>query len=164
MKTLEDNKVNELVGGDINAGGGDRNVTNNSEIETGPVDKPFNDNSDYEKGTPTTTDKVFGRYRQNIPWFAVYSYGGLSGGAGRGLPYIREEKPKKVVTKKSVEEKIEDLVKKSKDSDVTDKNYDAKLDKIINIIDDSDMTDSQLDTIVKAITAKKENPIKTKKL
>lgn len=163
METNED-KLNELVGGDINAGGGDRNVTNNSEIETGPVDKPFNDSSDYEKGVSTTTDKVFGRYRQDIPWFAVYSYGGLSGGAGRGLPYIREEKPKKVVTKKSVEEKIEDLVKKSKDSDVTDKNYDSKLDKVLTIINNSDLSDDQLDKILMAISAKKENPVKTKKL
>lgn len=164
MKTLEDKNLNELVGGDINAGGGDVNPTNDSEIQTGPVEKPFNDTSDYEKGVSPTTDKVFGRYRQNIPWFAVYSYGGLSGGAGRGLPYIKEEKPKKVVTKNSVEEKIEDLVKKSKNGDVTDKNYDAKLDKILNIIDSSDMSDDQLDKIAKVIASKKENPVKTKKL
>lgn len=163
METVGDN-LNELVGGDINAGGNDRNVTNNSEIETGPVNKPFNDTSDYEKGTPTTTDKVFNRYRQNIPWFAVYSYGGLSGGAGRGLPYIREDKPKRTVTKKSVEEKIEDLVKKSKDGDVTDKNYSSKLDKVLNIINNSELSDDQLDKITNAISSKKENPVKTKKL
>ena len=83
MATFKKKDLTELVGGDVFAGGNDRNVTNNSEIETGPVDKPFNDNSDYEKGEPTTSDKVFGRYRQNIPWFAVYSFGGTR--TGRGL-------------------------------------------------------------------------------
>jgi len=157
----ENSGLNELVGGDMNSNGGDRNVTSNSEIETGPVQKPFNDDSDYEKGTPTTTDRVFGRYRQNIPWFAVYSYGGSR--AGRGLP-IQETKPANIITKKAVEEKIEDLVKKTKDTGITDKNYSTKVDKVLDIINDTDLSDEQLENISKAILAKKENPIKTKKL
>jgi hypothetical protein len=56
-------ELNELVGGDV-TGGGDRNIVNNSEIETGPVDKQWGDDSYYEKGQSTTTDKVFGNYRQ----------------------------------------------------------------------------------------------------
>jgi hypothetical protein len=95
--------------------GGDRNIVNNSEIETGPVDKQWGDDSYYEKGQSTTTDKVFGNYRQNIPWFAVYSFGGSRSGRG-----IRAENTNKIITKKNVEERVEDLVK-SKSSDVTER-------------------------------------------
>lgn len=161
METSQNKELNELVGGDINAGGNDRNAVGNTEIETGPVSKPYNDNSDYEKGMSTTTDRVFGRYRQNIPWFAIYSYGARRVGAS--FP-VSETKNTKIVTKKSVEEKIDDLVKKSKDSEVTSKNYNAKVDKVLNIINDIDLTDDQLESISKAILAKKENPNKTKKL
>jgi hypothetical protein len=83
MATFKKKELNEIVGGDFTANGNDRNPITNSEIETGPVDKPFNNTSNYEKGESTTTDKVFGRYRQNIPWFAVYSFGGS--GSGRGI-------------------------------------------------------------------------------
>lgn len=154
METSENKGLNELVGGDISAGGNDRNVVGNTEIETGPVAKPFNDTSDYEKGTPPTTDRVFGRYRQDIPWFAIYSYG--SSRYGRGLP-VRETKNSKIVTKNSVEEKIEDLVKKSKNSDLKDKNYNAKLDKVLDIINDTNLTDKELETILKTINDKKVN-------
>ena len=150
--------VLELVGGDIFAGGGDRNVVSNSEIETGPVEKPYNDTSDYEKGQSTTTDKVFGRYRQNIPWFAVYSFGGTRSGGG-----IKTFESK-ITTKKSVEEKIEDLVKKSKDSDVTDKNYNPKVSKLIDTIKDIELSDKQLEDLSKAILDKKNNTSTLKKL
>lgn len=144
----------ELVGGDMNSGGGDKPFNGNSEIETGPVEKPHNDNSDYEKGQATTGDRVFGRYRQNIPWFAVYSYGGTrSGGGIKTFESI-------TVTKKSVEEKIEDLVKKSNISDVTDKDYNPKVAKLINSIEDAELTEKQLEDLKKAI----QNKQKTKNL
>ncbi len=155
MATFKKKQLQESVGGDIFTDGSDRNVTNNSEIETGPVEKPYNDNSDYEKGMATTTDKVFGRYRQNIPWFAVYSFGGSRSG---GLPIdygLREDEKKTIIKKKAVEEKIEDLVKKSKNSDVTDKNYNPKLAKMIDTINDVDLTDSQIEDLKKALEAKK---------
>jgi hypothetical protein len=77
MKKITKSQLMELVGGDIFSNGGDRSVIGNKEIETGPYPKlPYNDTSTYEKGQSTTTDRVFGRYRQNIPWFAVYSFGG----------------------------------------------------------------------------------------
>ena len=58
MKRIIDKKqLDELVGGDIFSDGGDRNQIKDKEIETGPVDKPFNDYSDYQKGKSTTTDK-----------------------------------------------------------------------------------------------------------
>ena len=110
MSTFKKKELTELVGGDVFAGGNDRNVTRNSEIETGPVQKPYNDDSDYEKGVSTTTDRVFGRYRQNIPWFAVYSYGGTR--AASGIKTVNETDKKSIVVKKNtVEEKIEDLEK-----------------------------------------------------
>jgi len=152
MATFKKKDLNELVGGDVFAGGNDRNVTNNSEIETGPVQKPYDDDSDYEKGVSTTTDRVVGRYRQNIPWFAVYSYGG---NRGAGTMKAFESVQKNVVKKKAVEEKIEDLVKKSKDSDVTGKDYNPKVSKIIDTLTDIDLTEKQLEDLEKAIQDKK---------
>jgi hypothetical protein len=154
MQTIKKKDLMELVGGDMNSGGGDKPFNGNSEIETGPVEKPHNDNSDYEKGQATTGDRVFGRYRQNIPWFAVYSYGGTrSGGGIKTFESI-------TVTKKSVEEKIEDLVKKSNISDVTDKDYNPKVAKLINSIEDAELTEKQLEDLKKAI----QNKQKTKNL
>ena len=141
MATFKKKDLNELVGGDVFAGGNDRNVTNNSEIETGPVQKPYDDDSDYEKGVSTTTDKVVGRYRQNIPWFAVYSYGGTRSSTG---VKAFESVQKNILKKKSVEEKIEDLVKKSKDSDVTGKDYNPKVSKLIDAISDVELSEKQL--------------------
>lgn len=156
MATFKKKDLNELVGGDVFAGGNDRNVTSNSEIETGPVQKPYNDDSDYEKGQSTTTDRVFGRYRQDIPWFAIYSFGGRSIG--------NKTFESKIISKKSVEEKIEDLVKKSKDSDVTEKNYNPKVSKLIDAIKDSELSMKQLEDIEKAIESKKNNTKTTKNL
>lgn len=165
MKRIIDKKqLDELVGGDIFSDGGDRNQVKDKEIETGPVDKPFNDYSDYQKGKSTTTDKVFSRYRQNIPWFAVYSFGGSTTG---GLPMYygqisKLSEDKKNMSKNEVEEIIEDLVKKKKTNDVTDKNYNPKVAKLVDTITDSDLTDDQLEQLKKAIEAKKES--KDKKL
>lgn len=159
MGTFKKKDLNELVGGDISASGGDRNVTSDSEIETGPVQKPYTDDSDYEKGTSTTTDRVFARYRQDIPWFAVYSFGNRS---GRGLGGINETST--IIKKKVVEEKIEDLVKKSKSSDVTEKGYSPKISKLIDTIKDCDLTDKQLEDLLKAISDKKNNTSNLKKL
>jgi len=162
MSTFKKKDLYELVGGDFTSDGGDRNVTNNSEIETGPVQKPFNDDSDYEKGVSTTTDKVFGRYRQNIPWFAVYSFG-----ARRSGPNLTEDDnldKSIVIKKKTVEEKIEDLVKKSKDSDLNGKDYNPKVSKLIDTINDCDLNDKQLEDLSNAILAKKNSPNKTKNL
>ena len=165
MKRIINKKqLDELVGGDIFSDGGDRNQVKDKEIETGPVDKPFNDYSDYQKGKSTTTDKVFARYRQNIPWFAVYSFGGSTTG---GLPMYygqisKLSEDKKNISKNEVEEIIEDLVKKKKTNDVTDKNYNPKVAKLVDTITDSDLTDDQLEQLKKAIEKKKES--KTKKL
>jgi hypothetical protein len=158
MATFKKKDLNELVGGDMNSAGGDRNVSNDSEIETGPVQKPYNDDSDYEKGTSTTSDRVFGRYRQNIPWFAVYSFGGTR--AGSGIKTFESI----VVKKKAVEEKIEDLVKKSKNTDVTEKNYNPKIAKVIDTIKFSDLTDKQLEDIELAIQDKKNKSTSAKKI
>lgn len=97
-----------------------------------------------------TTDKVFSRYRQDIPWFAVYSYAS-NGNRGLGM----NENNKKIFTKKTVEEKIEDLVKKSNSLDVTEKNYNPKISKLIDYIKDNELSDKQLeelDTLIKQKT------------
>ncbi len=152
MDTIKNKPLNELVGGDISAGGNDRNVTNNSEIETGPVQKPFNDTSDYETGVSTTTDKVARRYRQSIPWFAVYSYGGAS----RGLRNNLNEK-NNIISKQTVEETIDDLVKKRENDGLTDKNHNSKLSKLIDSIDDCDFDENQLEKLKTAILNKISN-------
>jgi len=180
MSTTKNNiikqKLKEFVDYEGGIIGGDRNVTNNSEIETGPVSKPFNDTSDYEKGVSTTTDRAT-RYRQNIPWFAVYSYRGTSTagpivGSAASVELSSDDSDdtkdsddfvnnyslneKKKTTKKQIEEEIkEDLVKKSKnDREVWEKDYDTKTDKLIDTITDSDLSNNQLEKIKKAVLDK----------
>jgi hypothetical protein len=159
-------QLDELVGGDMTSDGGDRNVSGETEIETGPVAKSYKDNSDYQKGISTTTDRVADRYRQNIPWFAVYSFGGSATG---GLPMYygqisKLSEDKKTMSKKDLEEIIEDLVKKKQTNDVTDKNYNPKVSKLIDTITDSNLSDEQLEELKKAIEAKKETKPKNKNL
>ena len=147
MPTTKD-EMQELVSADGSMISGDRNATDNSEIETGPVEKPFNDDSDYEKGVSTTTDRK-SRYAQNIPWFATYSY---RGGTGRGQTMSEN----KTLTKEEFEKSIEeDLVKKSKrDRELFDSNFDNKVEKIIDTIEDTDLTKDQLNKIKQIVLAK----------
>ena len=136
MATFKKKDLNELVGGDMTSSGGDRNAISNSEIETGPVAKQWDDDSYYEKGQSTTTDKVFGRYRQNIPWFAVYSFGGSRSGRG-----IRAEGTSTVITKNTVEEEI--IAKKNKENDLVDK----KLETLVDKIEDSGLSKDKIKDI-----------------
>lgn len=139
MKNKNKNlNINELVGGDIYASSGDKPFNGYSEIETGPVQKSYNDYSDYEKGQSTTTDKVFGRYRQNIPWFAVYTYGGMRSNVG---PITFESK---IINKKTVEETIDSIVKKRSNNDIKSKDDNPKFNKILDLIDDINLTDEQI--------------------
>lgn len=149
MRTIKKKDLHELVGGDMNSNGNDKAFRGNSEIETGPVQKSYNDASDYEKGQPTTADKVFGRYVQNIPWFAVYSYGGT-----RTQGTITNENKTNVISKKTVEEKIEDLVKKGKDRDFANKDFNPKVEKLIDTIKDAELTEKQLEELKKALADK----------
>jgi hypothetical protein len=146
MRIIKKQEIEELVDSNGSTISGDRNATSDSEIETGPVQKPWNDDSDYQKGVSTTTDRAT-RYRQDIPWFAVYSYRGAGG-------RIHEKNTK--LTKRQLEEEIkEDLVKKSKrDGEVLDKNYNVKIEKIIDTIEDGDLTKDQLEKIKKIILDK----------
>lgn len=148
MSILKKQEIDELVDPEGGMISGDRNVVNNKEIETGPTPKPWNDNSDYEKGVATTTDRAT-RYRQNIPWFAVYSY---RSSTGRGLP-VNE---KKVLTKQQIEEEItEELVKKhKKDREMLEKNFDGKFEKIVDTISDSSFNKEQLEKIKKIVLDK----------
>jgi hypothetical protein len=143
-------EIDEFVNADGGIISGDKNTTSDSEIETGPVEKPFNDTSDYEKGVSTTTDRA-ARYRQNIPWFAVYSYGGSN---NRGVPV--NETPKVILTKDQLDEEIkEDLVKKNKnDREVWGKDYDGKVEKMIDIISDTDLSATQLEKIKRIVLDK----------
>jgi hypothetical protein len=165
MATFKNKQLDELVGGDMFSNGNDRNQVNNSEIETGPYDKTYDDDSYYEKNVSTTTDKVFGRYRQNIPWFAVYSFGGSRTG-GIIINYgLNEENKNLIIKKKAVEEKIEeDLVKRKNYSDVNPKDYNPDVEKVLNKISDLDLSEKQIEELVKALEDKKNNPSKTKNI
>jgi hypothetical protein len=162
MAILTKKELTELAGGDMYSSGGDRNATWDSEIETGPVDKPFNDYSNYKKGFPTTGDKVFSRYRQNIPWFAVYSFGGNRSGLPlTGLYEDDSSDSKTVKTKRELEEEVmEVLVKKINISDINEKNYNPKFSKLMDSLSEMDLNDSQIEEIMKAITNKHENKTK----
>ena len=64
---------------------------------------------------------------------------------------------RKNISKKDLEEIIEDLVKKRLTNDVTEKNYNPKISKIISNIEDTDLSEEQLEELKKAIEAKKNN-------
>ena len=108
-KDFEQKTITELVTSDGSPIEGDRNVTNNSEIETGPVQAPFNDDSDYEKGTPTTTNRA-SRYKQPNNWNKYFGGTTYSHGV-RDLGSITEDK---------VSEEF--LNSKSNDNEVLNKN------------------------------------------
>jgi hypothetical protein len=164
MATFKKKKLDELVGGDYRSDGGDINP-NSSEIETGPVHKTYDDESDYEKGVSTTTDKVFGRYRQNIPWFAVYSFGGSrTGGLPINYGQFNEETKSTILKKKTVEEKIEDLVKKSKPSDVSCKDCNPKVDKVLDEISELDLNEKQIEELISVLNDKKNKSVKNKNI
>lgn len=85
----------------------------------------------------------------------MYSYGGTR--ASSGIQTANESKTKSVVVKKNtVEEKIEDLVKKSKDSDVTKKDSNPKFDKIMDVIKDGNLTKDQILDLSTALVKKAE--------
>jgi hypothetical protein len=139
MKNNNENvNINELVGGDIYSYSGDKPFNGTAEVETGPVQKAYNDFSDYEKGQSTTTDKVFGRYRQNIPWFAVYTYGGMRSNVG---PITFESK---IIKKRNVEETIDNIVRRKKQNDLSPKDEDKTFKKMLELFDDIDLTDEQI--------------------
>ena len=64
---------------------------------------------------------------------------------------------KNITTKKAVEEKIDDLVKKSKVSDVTEKNYNPKVSKLIDSIKNDELSQKQLEELEKLIQDKKKD-------
>ena len=163
MKRITKKQLDELVGGDFTSSGSDINIIGNREIQTGPIEKPYNDDSTYEKGISTFTDVVFGRYRQNIPWFAVYSFGGIRTG-GITLNYGLSENKKNILTKENIEELIEDLVRKGEDSDVKPKDYNPDVKKVMDKIKDLDLSEKEMEELLKALEEKKNNPKKNNNL
>lgn len=126
FKKKDFENINELVNADGGAIEGDRNVTNNSEIETGPVQAPFNDDSGYEKGMSTTTDRA-SRYRQPTNWLNGVGFGGSAYSHGiRGYNSVTENKDIKELVK-------EFLRNKSNDNDVINNNDIPDLEKLNNL-------------------------------
>lgn len=122
-------KLDELIDmdgtpieGDINPSYGD--------ITTGPVPKSYDDTSNYEKGLPTTTDKM-GTYAQPRSWWALYyGYGGTPYSHGN-KPISEAEMTEALVDKKEPK----DIVEKSKDLDLEE-----KLKQIEDLISKSDLS------------------------
>jgi hypothetical protein len=117
-----------------------------SDIQTGPVAKSFNDNSDYEKGLPTTTDKM-ATYAQPRSWWALYyGYG--------GTPYSHGNKPI------SEAEMLESLVDKKEDKDIVNKTKDLdleeKLKQIEDIVNKSDLSDKYKKEMLNVINDSKQ--------
>lgn len=163
MKRISKKQLDELVGGDFTSSGSDINIIGNREIQTGPIEKPYNDDSTYEKGVSTFTDVVFARYRQNIPWFAVYSFGGSRTGGIR-INYGLSENKKNVLTKENLEEIIEDLVKRKSIQDVNTKDYNPKIEKVLDEINNMDLSEEQITELLKALEEKKNNQPKNKNI
>jgi hypothetical protein len=110
------------------------------DIQTGPVAKSYNDNSDYEKGMATTTDKM-ATYRNGSWWSFYFGYG--------GTPYSHGSRP---VLENEV---LEALVDKSENKDIVNKDGDSdiknKLDKIEDLIKNSNLEKSTKDKMLNII-------------
>jgi len=122
-------KLDELIDVNGSAIEGDFNPSY-KDIQTGPVAKAFNDNSDYVKGLPTTTDKI-ATYAQPRSWWALYyGYGGTPYSHGN-KPISEAEMSEALVDKKE----SKDIVEKSKDLDLEE-----KLKRIEDLVNKSDLS------------------------
>jgi hypothetical protein len=122
-------KLDELIDMNGSAIEGDLNPSY-KDIQTGPVAKSFNDNSDYVKGLPTTTDKM-SKYAQPRSWWALYyGYGGTPYSHGN-RPISEAEMSEALVDKKE----SKDIVEKSKDLDLEE-----KLKRIEDLVNKSDLS------------------------
>lgn len=122
-------KLDELIDMNGSAIEGDLNPSY-KDIQTGPVAKSFNDNSDYVKGLPTTTDKL-SKYAQPRSWWALYyGYGGTPYSHGN-RPISEADVAEALVDKKESKE----IVEKSKDLDLEE-----KLKKIEDLVNKSDLS------------------------
>lgn len=111
------------------------------DIQTGPVAKSYDDNSDYEKGISTTSDRI-ARYAQPRSWWALYyGYGGTPYSHGN-RPVSEGEMSEALVDKKE----NKDFVDKGNDSDIKD-----KLDRIEDLIKNSNLPDSAKDKMLNII-------------
>jgi hypothetical protein len=130
-------KLDELVDMDASPVEGDF-TPSYSDIQTGPVPKSYNDNSDYEKGIATTSDKM-ATYRNNSWWLTYFG----------GTPYSRGNR---VV---SESEMLEALVDKSENKDIVNKGDNSdiknKLDKIEDLIKNSNLEKSTKDKMLNII-------------
>jgi hypothetical protein len=99
--------IEELVNQDTGYIEGDYNQTNDSQIQTGPVNKPFNDNSDFKKGLPTTTNKL-AQYANPRNWWTMYlkGFGGRFGAGG-----VNETNEKGGVDENVIRNMIQELLK-----------------------------------------------------
>lgn len=117
-----------------------------ADIQTGPVAKSFDDNSDYEKGISTTTDKM-SRYAQPRSWWALYyGYGGTPYSHGN-RPVSEGEMSEALVDKKEGK----DIVEKTKDLDLEE-----KLKKIEDLVNKSELSDKDKKEMLNIINDSKE--------
>jgi hypothetical protein len=120
------------------------------DIQTGPVAKSYDDNSDYEKGVSTTSDKI-ARYAQPRSWWALYyGYGGTPYSHGN-RPVSEGEMSEALVDKK--ENKISELDKalQSFNKDILEGENLLKVGKLFAKSGEDSFALHQLNAIDKAI-------------
>lgn len=136
-------KLDELIDMDGSPIEGDFNP-GYSDIQTGPIAKTYDDNSDYKKGIATTTDKI-ARYAQPRSWWALYyGYG--------GTPYSHGNKPV------SESELSEALVEKSEEDELVTKTEEKLFDQLKDIgglIEKSDLSNEDKQKMLKIINDSK---------
>ena len=137
-------KLDELIDMDGSPIEGDFNP-GYSDIQTVPIAKTYDYNSDYKKVIATTTDKL-ARYAQPRSWWALYyGYG--------GTPYSHGNKP---VSEGEMSEALvsknenKDIVEKTKDLDLED-----KLKKIEDLVKKSDLSDKDKKDMLNIISDSK---------
>ena len=124
-------KLDELIDMNGSAIEGDFNPSY-ADIQTGPVAKSFNDNSDYVKGIATTTDKI-ARYAQPRSWWALYyGYGGTPYSHGN-KPVSESELSEALVEKKEENEKA--LLKTKSELDQWSNDLEQKINQMRSEID-----------------------------
>jgi hypothetical protein len=112
------------------------NIPNDSQIQSGPYNKTYDDKSDYEKGISLTTDKK-ARYSNPRNWWQLYL---------RGYPLIRTNESVENVdeTKEKLKEIIIGILNKRSDLDGLIKNMNNNSD----LVQTSNLQDKSLKDLI----------------
>ena len=141
-KDFEKHNIDEfidLAGSHIE---GHKNYNYDSEIETGPLSPPESDDSTYEKGMSTTTDK-FSKYVNPMNWWAMlYSFGGTPYSHGSSHTIVAETMELSEAAKVEMKRKIEELLKnRSEERGLVSKTEDGEMQEPLDAATEAKMRD-----------------------